>query len=634
MQEQAISKLESTVTRLGDALNREWRKQPKSEKGSSGSGGSGGGNNNGGDGGGGKGPPETPKEIYQSKIKEKDPALDFKNMAKQHGLDLKEFWSSLSSESQLIPPDEDLMGSGVAKVFKKNIKYQHDSEEKSKLFGKSKGLHSSYDKTKHYELEVVINEVTALHETLRDESQEGKGGAALSHRKTDPYHYPNFQITTRTLISLVTLHCEFKVPIKRLEKMLAPAIFSSSNISRWICSAAEQFLPIYLTFPDQLGRGCDYIKTDDTNTHVLELVKHIKSGKMKSDKSLSKDEWDDLFSGLRDKADDQCKPDLLSSIIKRLGRISGYASGKGAKKKVNLTLVSGKSNRNDWRSTICFFRTHCGQAGNLISQIYEPFAEEDSDRTLSIQSDCSPQNHIRIDLRHKFKMTYAGCTDHARRPFARYASEDENLAYTMLLHFLNLYNLEKEIKCGPLTEKRILEIRKQGWGDWQKILLLAMTVIAGKIDAKVLNRKHYSESNLYGGCFYIVNNYDALTSYIGDAELSISNGFSERKLRPEKMFVDSSKFSFSELGSATKDIHQTMMSTCLSAGQDPAEYYSWVIGIDAEKIKKDPEAFTPYAFALMKANKSAKADQPERPEQEIPLFDPPKKPGEPLPTLH
>ena len=636
-----LRKAEATIVRLEHSLARKWRSKPSSEKGSSGSGNSSNGEDcqgsggNGGDGGGS--PPKTAKEIYHHRVKNKDPKLDYKKLAKQHKMSLKQYWESLSSDDGFLPPNEDLMGSGIANVSKESVEYRHSESEKIELFGKSKGLGSSYDYTTSYHLDFGIREVTATVETLRDESQIGRGEAALSHRKNGPFHLKGFQINSKTLITIITLHCEFKIPTRRLEKILSPAIFSSSNIGRWVSSSANRFLSIYLALADMLGEGCDYLRTDDTNTHVLEFVKAIKSG-LPADSEMKEEDWKIMLGGMSANAKKQHKPDLLGPISERLGRIAPLASGRGAKKKINLTLVCGKSKADDWRSTICFFRTHCGQAGNLITRIYEPFVKGaiagEKKRRLSIQADCSNQNRVEHKLRGLLKLIYPGCTDHARRPFARYSSEDENLAYTFLLDFLELYNLEREIKCGALTGERILKIRDRGWKWWEKMLQLSKTVVAGDIDPKVQNRKHFSESNLYIGCSYIISNYDDLTLYLKDPQLNISNVYSERKLRPEKMFADSSKFSFSELGSAAKDIHQTIISTCLSAGEDPAEYYSWVLGFDAEEVEKSPKSYTPYAFAIIKASESRKIEESESMEMDDQIIGQTKISEEPQPTLH
>ena len=47
-----------------------------------------------------------------------------------------------------------------------------------------------------------------------------------------------------------------------------------------------------------------------------------------------------------------------------------------------------------------------------------------------------------------------------------------------------------------------------------------------------------------------------------------------------------------------------MISTCLSAGEDPAEYYSWVLGTDADTIAVNPKNYTPFAFAILRAEET------------------------------
>jgi hypothetical protein len=486
------------------------------------------------------------------------------------------------------------------------------------MFKKDKGLHSSLDTSVRYDVSLRVEKITVTHETLRDESQLGVGDKCLTARKTCNSFLPNSQVTIGTLIFMIKLHNELKIPLRRIERLFPQSYFSAENIGRWISGAANHLLPIYLHLADLLKQS-KYLFTDDTNTFTLQLIREAKSATHKADVELSEAEWEKFFNSNGEKSKSNRKPDLISPVTKRLGRVAQYASGKGGKIKVNLTLLAGKSDESDWRSMICFYRTHCGQAGNLLSRIFAPLViptlnrnsvevRQESTETFDIfvHCDCSDQNNIEEGLRNRIRVTYVGCSDHARRPFKRYSSEDENLAYYCLIQFFEIYRLEREIKCGPLTSERILKIRSMALEYWNKLLEISKVVTSGKCCPIVKNRVHTSSSNLFKGCQYICNQFDKLTIYLTNPHLCQTNGFSERKLRVEKLFVDSSKFSFSELGSITKDILQTMIATSICAGADQEEYFGWVLSHSKSEIAANPHLFTPLAFVKMKEAKSHK----------------------------
>jgi hypothetical protein len=612
----------SRITFLEDSLARAWRDTPRSEKGKSGSSGngdSGGGTPLGGGGDdGGSSDPQSYKAAYFKLISIADPHLNWHILAAAAKKSPQNYWLSIGSASELIPPAEDLMGKGSAREIDSTRNLRFTGKEKEQVFKKEKGLHQSYDKSTRYDVALTVEKITVIHETLRDESQPGEGHQCLTVRKTCNSFLPNSQVTIGTLIFMIKLHNELKIPLRRIERLFPQSYFSAENIGRWISWAAEQLLPIYLHLADLL-KLCKYLRTDDTNTFSLQLIKETKLATHKADVDLSAKDWERFFDENATKAKKQRRPDLKTPVTKRLGRVAQYANGKGGKIKVNLTLLAGQSDESDWRSMICFYRTHCGQAGNLISRIFFPIkipkvekelvekADESSEEfDIFVQSDCSGQNNIEEGLRDKVRVTQVGCSDHARRPFKRYASEDENLAYYCLIQFFEIYRLEREIKCGPLIAERILKIRSSALEFWNKLLDISKIVTAGQCCPIVKNRVHASSSNLFKGCQYICNHFDKLTLYLNHPQICQTNGYSERKLRVEKLFVNSSKFSFSELGSISKDILQTMIATAIGAGTTPEEYFGWVLNQPKSEISASPHLYTPLAFVKTKNNSSQK----------------------------
>jgi hypothetical protein len=80
---------------------------------------------------------------------------------------------------------------------------------------------------------------------------------------------------------------------------------------------------------------------------------------------MSKEAWDKYLKDLGESTD----TDLISDVIKVFGRVSQTVDGKAAKVSVNTTLVSGHLDHTNYNSTVYIYRTHFGQAGNLLSRI-------------------------------------------------------------------------------------------------------------------------------------------------------------------------------------------------------------------------------------------------------------------------
>jgi hypothetical protein len=548
--------------------------------------------------------------------------MDWRSKAKKRGMTAREYWESLNSDPALIPPEESLMGSALGRYREENKTLRFSDEERKEIFDRTKGLHSTFDETTSYDIEIVTTKRIIRHETLTDESQDRGDGIALSARKRDLDSLKNKQITKRSLLNLVILHAEYHVPMNRLGKMFTPDIFSSSNISRWLGDSAYKHLPIYLYYTDAIAKA-DIINVDDTNTFVVEMSEAARQDLLIADSDMNNEAWLKYLEQIKQKYSDKNQHDFVTPVAKRIGRVASYASQKGGKKKINLTTVIGRSNPNDSRSTIYFYRTHFGQAGNLISRIFCPRDSTTKQQVkLIIQCDCSQQNNIEKNLKETIIATYLGCGDHARRPFDRYKQEDENLAYFMLIQFFYIYAVERKIFAGLLTADRVLNLRNEAKKYWDIILSVCTNVVEGKQDFRALNRIHHSSSNLLKGCQYIINHYEKCTRYMNDPRLRLTNGIAERKLRPEKLFVNSSKFSWSESGAIIKDIHRTSLNTCRAAGIDPAIYFAWIEDQDYEDIERNPANYTPYAYALLLDNSKEYAKNPYYDQADIPSHSP------------
>jgi hypothetical protein len=122
------------------------------------------------------------------------------------------------------------------------------------------------------------------------------------------------------------------------------------------------------------------------------------------------------------------------------------------------------------------------------------------------------------------------------------------------------------------------------WGDIRR---LAETMIP----------RWSAQSKLGEGARYIVRNFDKLTAYLDDPRLSLSNNFSERMLRLEKLIESSSMFRTSLQGRFALDIMRTVLQTAIAARAPLQDYLLDVLRASPDDITAAPDEFTPLAFA-------------------------------------
>jgi hypothetical protein len=85
----------------------------------------------------------------------------------------------------------------------------------------------------------------------------------------------------------------------------------------------------------------------------------------------------------------------------------------------------------------------------------------------------------------------------------------------------------------------------------------------------------------------------------------ISNDFSERMLRLEKLIQANALFRKSLEGRFALDVIRTILQTAIAAKVPLAEYLVFVMKTSQDKIKANPEAYTPLAYARSKKMEEA-----------------------------
>jgi hypothetical protein len=463
-------------------------------------------------------------------------------------------------EFDLGKPSEMLFCSTIAA---RAASQEHRQVDRMQEFNKTTGLHVSYDYPKRLDFKCVVTEITYKVETVTD-PETGKSVRA-SMVQDGP---EGFQLTWGAMSNLVKMHVGFAIPIHRMVRMIGQPEFSSSKICRALQYVALNLVGVYLAFPDQLS-DAPFLSGDDTGTKVL------------------------LPEG--NGADPIC-----DEIDTRLGWNQPRADGQGEKKSLNVSLITGKSEK-DPRSTIRFFRTHAGSVGNLLTKILESRSPKSG--SVIFQGDLSTTNLPSPETRTKTGLVLAGCGAHARRPFWRYRKDDESLCYFMLRGFLMLSELETKIDSLGRTRENVLKIR----GRYGRLVWLALknrchAAATGQVPGfatyprGIIPNVWPKGSELHRAAMYVVNHFEELTRYLKHPELEYTNNGSERAVRIEKCMLTSSKFRKTKRGRVTLDILRTINATCTAAGVDLTDYLIFAF-THVDELREHPEQFTPLAFA-------------------------------------
>jgi Transposase IS66 family len=386
----------------------------------------------------------------------------------------------------------------------------------------------------------------------------------------------NFSLTWGAISALIKLHVGFAIPIHRISLMLGTRAFSSGKICRVLQFVAGQILPIYLALAEQLADS-SVLSGDDTSTKVLEF-------------NLPVTTRDGPRLSLSEKIEDE------------LGFRFPRSDGKGEKKKVNVSFLMGKTQTSDPASTVCFFRTHVGSVGNLLGRLLATRAPKHG--PVWFQGDLSTTNLPPSEIREAVKIIVCGCGAHARRPFWRYREQDPDLCFYMLRGFADLALIEDRIdQEGRTTEHTLFLREKFGRKIWTALRNRCEAAISGRPPTKTCIPDAESDpprfwppkSVLHDAARYVIENFEALTRYLGDARIDYTNNARERALRQEKCMLVTSKFRKTKNGRATLDILRTIHATCITAQVELTDYIRWVYK-NRHDIEATPENFTPYAF--------------------------------------
>ena len=391
--------------------------------------------------------------------------------------------------------------------------------------------------------------------------------------------------TWLTISNLIQLHLGYFLPLNRMQGLLNLKIFSDVNIHRQLESQALIFLPIYVQLGSDLSEAT-HLQFDDTNPNVIEMKKMV-NGNFEMRKTEEEK--------AQESKKNQIKTAAIDLLEDEFGRFSLTSDGKNIQKKVNTTCIAGRSDENQPQSEVYFYRTHYGHAGNLVEKILEQ--RSPSNKKLILHGDLAVWNRPTAQLELRFDIVFAGCSSHARRPFKIHSADDDALCDQMLCYFLMLTKMEKRIDERGRTLRRTLFYRqKYGKMIWEKIIKLSKSVLNARSLSECSDHYLWPPSSKFGiACKYVVKHFSELTVYLANPRIPPTNNKMERLLRPEKLFLNNSKFNGTEWGKTCIDILRTIVMTCQSAEVPFIEYMKFVYK-NQDKVADNPASFTPYAF--------------------------------------
>lgn len=430
---------------------------------------------------------------------------------------------------------------------------------------------------------------------------------------TIEYGPPGYEVTWSALATLTEFVGQFAIPMNRLGTMFSTPIkrFTASSLGRMLHYVAERFVPIYLELGKELV-PCEILAGDDTSCRVIEISRYFREIKNEQQNGKTKPPWEKYRTPSLAKASISHCNHLKKERIRRrkdgdrqakptpnekptLGMLIGQSlpfefprrNGDGSKQSINTTVVSGRSIADDPRSLIIFYRSHLGSCGNLFETLLRS-RNATTARKVILQGDLSPSNFVTVpELLEKFQIIFAGCSSHARRPFANYEHEDPTNCAHMLHLFLGLAIHENCLDRYGRNYENVSAVRENESRDmWNSILELAND----------MTDKWSKSTKLGAGVRYIINNFDKLTTYLSDPRIEFTNNLRERMLRTEKLIENSSMFRVTIEGRFVLDVLRTILQTAVAAGVPVHEYLVSVLREDPDEVAKNPGLFTPRAW--------------------------------------
>ena len=405
---------------------------------------------------------------------------------------------------------------------------------------------------------------------------------------------PRYAVTWEFLAHMAVLVVQYAMPMNRLGNLLTTDAkkFTAGSLARLLRYVAQRFAPVYLTLVDSLADS-EIITGDDTSSRVVQVNSYF---------AQEKPEGPPPWHGYRNREtarrsiEGSGDKSLAAMLANELGFEFDRRTGDGTKSSFHTTTVSGRSVVADPRSLIVVYRSHLGGFGNLLEMLLAK--RRKAARALTIQSDLATVNLVaEKDLRKRFDIRYVGCASHARRPFALYEHEDPDNCARMLHLFKGLFMHEYGLTLHGRNRQNVLAVRnidsRELWAEIKEV-------------AEDMSKRWSSQTKLGEGARYITRHFDKLTAYLDDPRLDLTNNFSERMLRLEKLIEASALFRTTLEGRFALDVMRSILQTAVAARAPLQQYVLSVLRASPEEVAESPERFTPRAWAQMQKLSSAR----------------------------
>ena len=471
-----------------------------------------------------------------------------------------------------------------------------------KHFTNQKGLRSSFETVIRHDFDVNISSTRYRIETVTDPRTNQTVRASM-----DEVGPEGWQVTWNAMVNIVHLVVVFAMPAHRAAAFLGndQNAFGESTILRILQFVARAGAPIYEMTCRQMAQSLR-LQGDDSSTRVLAVEKKVKEAQGKSisqtageDSGANGTEAQDKTPKTKEEIEAERRakkrengitegvPDSISKVIDKMDEFLGFefsTTTGNPKKRLQLSMVTGRIEAENQFSQISLVRTHLGSFGNLLDQLLE--LRETKNKDLTVQSDLSSANNA--PNTHGFQVVVAGCLAHARRPFWRHREVDPLNCYYLLRGFALLSTVEDIIDCNGRTEEV-----SQYWRG--RFGLKIWNIIKARCE-KMLG-EHMPSSELHVAAKYVITHFTELTRYLTNSWLHPTNNQVERTLRSERTMLNNSKFRQSRAGRQSYDILRTLQLCCAGADVPFLDYLKWML-INHEHVAHSPEQWTPFAYRL------------------------------------
>jgi transposase len=189
------------------------------------------------------------------------------------------------------------------------------------------------------------------------------------------------------------------------------------------------------------------------------------------------------------------------------------------------------------------------------------------------------------------KIVEVACMAHARRKFFEVAETNKSIgskngiAVTALSYIGKLYKIESRVKDLDLLAKKAIRKREA------KPILKEYKMWLLKQSAKVLPK-----SPLGNAISYTLNNWVALTQYLGNGILDIDNNRAERLIRPVTVGRNNWNFAGNDRGGRAAAIIYSLIESCKLNKINPYEYLRDVLARLPNTLNRDIRLLLPYVW--------------------------------------